>query len=116
MDLEKSLPMTLLAVVAVLSVVGMVMMYNTETTGSVVAWGRAIATGKEPYRISAYGQAIAAAVPRQACSIFGVQGDLYSLKDVPTYITAAKFNDLSQCYPFFSIESANTDQVCCRKA
>lgn len=120
MDLEKSLPMTLLAVVSVLAVVGMVVTYNSDITGNVATapspftYGRAIATGQEKYQISAFGKAIAAMKPRQACKIFGVQGDLYSLEDVPTYISAEKFNDLSTCYPYFSIDARNTDQVCCR--
>jgi len=117
MDLEKALPLTILAVVAVLSVVGMVLMYNSETTGLAVgrptSYTRVLATGKEPFKVSTWGHAIAAAKPRQPCHILTSQGELYELSDVPTYLSADQYNDLNVCYPYYDIYETNTDKVCC---
>ena len=117
MDLEKALPLTILAVVAVLSVAGMVLMYNSDATGMAVGrpavYSRVLATGKEPFKISTWGHAIAAAKPRMPCHILSSQGDLYDLSDVPTYLSADQYNDLSVCYPYYDLYQTNTDQVCC---
>ncbi|MBW3004603.1 hypothetical protein KY310_02120 [Candidatus Woesearchaeota archaeon] len=124
MDLEKSFPMTLLAVVAVLAVVGMVMLYNTGTTGLVVRkstmYGRAIATPetveqakKEKGVFTAWGSAIAGVKPRQSCFVLTVQGQQYDLTDVPAYISMDDINNLQKCYPYFSVEDLYTDKYCC---
>ena len=124
MDLEKSLPMTLLAVVAVLAVVGMVIIYNTGTTGLVVRkssmFGRAIATPETVEQakkakgvFNVWGSAIAGVKPRQSCYILTVQGQLYDLTDVPAYISMNDINSLQKCYPYFSVDALYTDSYCC---
>ncbi|MBW2973063.1 hypothetical protein KY346_01570 [Candidatus Woesearchaeota archaeon] len=121
MDLQKGLPLTILAVVAVLSVVGLVMMYNSGTTGLAVkpsmihAYTRTvIEPGQEKaYQIPAWGHAIKAVRPSKPCHILTVTGEQYSAKDVPAYLSAEEFNDLNKCYPYFDIYATNTDQVCC---
>ena len=123
MDLEKSLPMTLLAVVSVLAVVGMVMLYNTGTTGLVVKkpiYGRAVIT-KETIEaakskagvFNVWGSAIAGVKPRQSCFVLTVQGQQYDLTDVPAYVSMNELNDLTKCYPYFSVDALYTDKYCC---
>lgn len=124
MDFEKNFPMTLLAIVSVLAVVGMVMLYNTGTTGMVTRkspmYGRAIATPetveaakKEKGVFSAWGSAIAGVKPRKSCFVLSIQGELYDLTDVPAYISMDEINNLQKCYPYFSVEELYTDKYCC---
>ena len=117
MDLQKGLPLTILAVVSVLAVVGLVLMYNADTTGMVAmrTYGRAILTEapKTPYQVNAWGQAIKAVKPSNPCFILGIQGEIYEPKDVPVYLSVEQYNNLNVCYPYFDIYATNTDKVCC---
>jgi hypothetical protein len=120
MDLQKGLPLTILAVVSVLAVVGLFLMYNADATGMVArnnfrTYGRAILTEapKTAYQVNAWGQAIKAVKPSNPCFILGIQGDIYEPKDVPVYLTVEQYNNLNVCYPYFDIYDTNTDKVCC---
>lgn len=122
MDMEKNFPMILLAVVAVLAVVGIAMMYNAGTTGFAVKpmYGRTIATPEAVEQakqqkgvFTSWGSAIAGIKPRQACFVLTVKGQQYDLTDVPAYISINDLNNLQKCYPYFSVEELYTDKYCC---
>jgi hypothetical protein len=118
MDLQKGIPLTILAAVAVLAIVGMVMMYNSETTGWAVQKSYSISKITAPKRTRgltpAWGQAVAAVKPRRDCYILNTKGALYDADDVGIYITEEQINNLQTCYPYFSLDETQAKgKRCC---